>query len=302
VSSDNAYQALTEGVDDARWAYGTGFADPLAGVETAVPIGVDPADLAVYCLMLGDDALICSQRLQEWVARAPELEEDVALANIALDLLGQARMLLSRAHAARPQIAPQVAGEPPGEDALAYFRGERAFRNVRLAEADNGDFARTIARLLAFTCWRVPLLDGLRASADPVLAAIAAKGLKEAAYHREHAALWAVRLGDGTDHSRMRMQAGLDAVWPLVEELFDIHPVERRLLEPGAAVDPATLRTEFDAALTQVLEAAGLELPRAAPLAGVNGAKGRDGVHTEGFGYLLAEMQSVARTHPEATW
>jgi ring-1,2-phenylacetyl-CoA epoxidase subunit PaaC len=302
TASDNAYQALTEGVDDARWAYGTGFVDPLAGVRTTVPPGVDPGDLATYCLMLGDDALICSQRLQEWVARAPELEEDVALANIALDLLGQARMLLSRAHAAAPELTPPTAQGIAGEDALAYFREERAFRNVRLTEADNGDFACTIAKLLAFTAWRLPLLQGLSTSTDPVLAAIAAKGVKEAIYHRDHAAQWTVRLGDGTPYSTERMQAGLETVWPLVGELFDCHPVERRLLSRGVAVDPATLRSEFDSVLGRVLAAAGLAHPQSRPLAGVNAGKGRDGVHTEAFGYLLAEMQSLARAHPEATW
>lgn len=291
---DNAYEALTESGDDARWAFGTGFEDPLAGVDTTVPPGVDGADLAAYCLMLGDDALILSQRLQRWVARAPDLEDDVALANIALDLLGQARMLLTR--------AGRADGSGRGEDHFAYFREEREFRNVRLAEAEERDFGHCVARLLVFATWRLALLSRLRDSADPVLAAIAAKGVKEVTYHRDYAAGWAVRLGDGTEYSRERMQAGLDAVWPLAGELFEWHPVEARLAEAGVAADPRGLRAEFDAVLAQVLDVGTLHWPDTPPLAGVGGRKGRDGVHTEAMGYLLAELQSVARAHPEATW
>src|SRR5215468_291318 len=222
---DHVYLAITEENDETRWAYGTGFTDPLAGVDNAVPAGVDTADLAAYCLMLGDDALVMSHRLQEWCARAPELEDDVALANIGLDLLGQARLLLSRAGAV------EAAGGGPGrdEDALAYGRDEADFRNVRLVEVRNGDFAHTVARLLVFATWRLALLSRLTGSADPVLAAVADKGVKELTYHRDYAARWLVRLGDGTELSHRRAQAGLDAVWPLVGELFVPHPVETRL-------------------------------------------------------------------------
>lgn len=291
---DNAYEALADASDDSRWAFGTGFDEALSGVDTTVPEGIDGDDLAAYCLMLGDDALVQSQRLTEWVARAPELEDEVALANIALDLLGQARLLLAR--------AGQADGTGRGEDELAYFRDEQEFRNVRLSEPPMTDFARTITRSLIFSSWRLALLQSLTDSRDPVLAAIAAKGVKELTYHRDYAARWAVRLGDGTDHSAERMRVALQETWPLVEELFNPHPVESRAAEVGFGTDPAETRPEFDAAMRQVLDTARLERPDAAPHSGVGGRAGRDGVHTEHLGFLLAEMQSLARTHPEATW
>ncbi|MGO8956588.1 MAG: 1,2-phenylacetyl-CoA epoxidase subunit PaaC [Streptosporangiaceae bacterium] len=292
---DTAYEAITEETDTGhRWAFGTGFTDPLAGVDTTVPAGADGADLAAYCLMLGDDALIMSHRLQQWLARAPELEEDTALANVALDLLGQARLLLTR--------AGKADGSDRTEDDFAFGRAEREFRNVRLAEITDADFAGLIARLLVFSAWRLALLDRLRASADPVLAAVAAQGVKEIAYHRDYAAQWLIRLGDGTDYSRARAVAGLAAIAPFTAELFAPTMVERRLAEAGVAVDTALLRPEFDAVLAQVLAAAGLDWPDRPGLAGVSGQAGRDGVHTEAMGYLLAELQSVARALPGATW
>src|SRR5215469_12686027 len=257
---DTAYEAISEETDSGhRWAFGTGFSDPLAGVDTSVPVGVDGDDLATYCLMLGDDALIMSHRLQQWLTRAPELEEETALANIALDLLGQARLLLTRAGTAD--------GSNRTEDDYAFFRAEREFRNVRLAEVTDADFAGLVARLLVFSTWRLALLVRLRNSADPVLAAVAAAGVKEVTYHRDYAAQWVIRLGDGTDYSRERMEAGLAAVAPLVAELFVPSAVEERLT--GVAVDPAQLRPEFDQVLAQVLAGAGLDWPAAAGLAGV---------------------------------
>ncbi|KAA2264808.1 phenylacetate-CoA oxygenase subunit PaaC [Solihabitans fulvus] len=295
MSFDNAYESLLEGDQDAHWAFGTGFHESLAGVDRALPSTVDTAELAAYCLMLGDDALILSQRLAQWCSRAPELEEDVALANIALDLLGQARLLLAR--------AGEAEGRGRDEDALAYLRDEGEFRNVHLVEADCGDdFAATIAQLLVFSTYRLALFTRLAGSADPVVAAIAAKGVKELAYHRDHAAQWVLRLGDGTDYSRERMLAGLARVWPFVEELFAPHRIELGLAEAGVAVDPAELRSEVDGVLDTVLSAAGLTRPEARPLATVAGRAGRDGVHTEAMGYLLAEMQHIARSLPGAVW
>jgi ring-1,2-phenylacetyl-CoA epoxidase subunit PaaC len=296
MSFDNAYESLVDGHEDGHWAFGTGFSEALAGVDREVP-DVDRADLTAYCLMLGDDALVLSQRLAEWCSRAPELEEDVALANIALDLLGQARLLLTR--------AGEVEGVGRDEDALAYLRDERDFRNVHLAEIEcgpfaGGDFATTMARLLVFSSWKLAQYSRLRGSADPVLAAVAAKGLKELAYHRDHAAQWVVRLGDGTEESHRRMRAGLDRVWPFLGELFTAHAVELRLA--GVAVDPAELRSEVDGVLDEVLAAAGLARPADVPAARVNGKAGRDGVHTESFGYLLAEMQHLHRSLPGARW
>lgn len=297
MSFDNAYDAITGENDEAHWAFGTGFDDPLSGVDHAVPSGVDSGALSTYCLMLGDDALVYAQRLAQWCSRAPELEEDVALANIALDLLGQARMLLSR--------AGEVEGLGRDEDALAYLRDEYEFRNVRLVEIDcgpgpGGDFATTIARLLVFSSWRLAVFERLTASADPILAAIAAKGVKELAYHRDHAAQWTLRLAGGTDFSRERMIAGLDRVWPLVDELFAVHETELAL--PGVAVDPRDVRSDVDGVLDTVLGEARLDRPELAPMSPVAGRTGRDGVHTEEFGYLLAELQHLARSLPGATW
>src|SRR3954447_12032376 len=212
---DNPYESLSdEHGADARWAFGTGFTDPLAGIDTSVPQGLDPATLAAYCLALGDDALIYSHRLQRWMTRMPELEEETAIANVALDLLGQARMLLAR--------AGTITGR--SEDELAFFRDEPEFRNVRLVERADEDFAELAGRLLIFSTWRLALFEQLRDVADPVLAAIAAKGVNELAYHRDYAAQWVVRLVDGTELSHARTQAALDIVWPLVDELFEAHP------------------------------------------------------------------------------
>ena len=278
MSSDHVYLSLVEDHPDdaAHWAFGTGFEDPLLGMDTTVPAGTDGPALAAACLALGDDALVLAQRLAEWCTRAPELEEEVALANIGLDLLGQARLLYAR--------AGQADGSGRGEDAYAYFRDPDAFRNVRLAELPNGDFARSTARLLVLSAWRLAHFERLAAtSADPVLAAIAAKGVKELAYHRLYAAEWAVRLGDGTEESRRRMQDGLDAVAPYLDELFAAEP---------------ELRAPVSDVLRQVTDAAGLTLPGATPRPGA----GRDGQHTEHLAPLLAELQSVARADPEATW
>jgi ring-1,2-phenylacetyl-CoA epoxidase subunit PaaC len=287
-----AYQSLAQDTEDHRWAFGTGFTDPLEGIDASVPDGVDAAALATYCLMLGDDALIYSHRLQQWMTRLPELEEETAIANIALDLLGQARMLLARAGLAE--------GAGRQEDRLAFFREENEFRNVRLVEALDADFAELTGRLLVFSAWRLALFGQLARSRDPVLAAIAAKGVNELSYHRDYAAQWVIRLGDGTPLSHDKMQAALGAIWPLVDELFRADGVVAAL--PGVAADPRELRAEVDAVLDTVLATATLDRPEAAPMAQVAGKSGRDGVHTEAFGYVLAELQSLARAHPDATW
>ena len=285
---DNPYdllaapELLREGDEGNRWAFGTGFTDPLAGIDTSVPDGTDPGALARSCLALGDDALIYSHRLQQWVAGLPELEEETAVANIALDLLGQARLLLSRAGG--------IVGQT--EDRLAFFRAENEFRNVRLAEHADRDFAELVVRLLLFSTWRLALFDALTAAPDPVLAAIAAKGVNELAYHRDYAAAWVVRLGDGTPLSHAKTQAALDALWPLAGELFRPDPGAPAAVDAGA----------FHAVIDSVLAAAGLTRPTTPALAPVSGKAGRDGVHTEAMGYILAELQSVARAHPDATW
>jgi ring-1,2-phenylacetyl-CoA epoxidase subunit PaaC len=195
---------------------------------------------------LGDDALVLSHRLAEWITRAPQLEEDLALANISLDLLGQARTLLS--------YAGEVAGAGRDEDDLAYLRSEREFRNVQIVEIPNGDFAVTIARQLIFSAYQFELYTALLSSADETLAALAAKAVKEVDYHRDHASQWTLRLGDGTEQSHARMQAALEATWPYVEELFDPTDIADQLAAlPGIAVDPATRRPAWSDYLRRVL-------------------------------------------------
>ncbi|WP_156756981.1 1,2-phenylacetyl-CoA epoxidase subunit PaaC [Actinokineospora pegani] len=296
---ESVYSGLL--VNDAHWAFGTDFEDPLAGVDTTVPDGVDPAVLARYCLVLGDDALVLSHRLTEWCGRAPDLEEDIALANIALDLLGQARLLLARAAAADPSCVPALPeGSPvPAEDALAYFRADRDFGNVRLVEVPNGDFAETTARLLLFATWRLALFERLAGSRDAVLSAVAAKGRKELSYHRDFAGRWFLTLAQGTEESRRRVLDALGGLWPLWPELFRSHPVETAAAQAGVGVDPASVAAEVDAVLARVFAAADVPRPEAAPRVG---GAGRDGAHTEALGRMLAEMQVVARAHPGGRW
>ena len=302
MHEETVYEALDHAHGgEGQWAFGTGFDEPLAGVDTTVPEGIDPADLGAYCLMLGDDALVLSQRLTQWVTNAPELEEEVALANCALDLLGQARLLLARAGSVGVLgRSRELATESiPDEDALAYFRDPDEFRHNALVEAPNGDFGVTMVRLLAASTWRLALMARLRESRDPVLAAIAAKGVAELTYHRDHAARWVLRLGDGTAESHERAQAGADAVWPLLADLFTATDVETRLTAAGVAVDPADLRDEVHGVLTMVLERATLTVPAwpadAPP-------RGRLGEHGPELAALLADLQGLARQHPAATW
>ncbi len=247
--------------------------------------------LTSYLLGLGDDALILAQRLGEWVTRAPQIEEDIALANIALDLLGQARTLLT--------YAGEVEGEGRDEDDLAYLRDERDFRNVQLVEIENGDFGVTMARQLTFAAYQFELYTGLLTSDDHTLAGLAAKAVKEVTYHRDHATQWVLRLGTGTAESHRRMQAGLDATWPYVEELFDNRDVADLLAAlPGIAVDPATLRPAWSAYVGDVLDEATLVRPQ--PRWRSRG--GRRGYHSENLGHLLPDLQNLHRSHPGATW
>ncbi|WP_346618870.1 1,2-phenylacetyl-CoA epoxidase subunit PaaC [Blastococcus montanus] len=299
---ETVYEALDHAPgDEGHWAFGTGFDEPLAGVDTTVPDGVDPADLGTYCLMLGDDALVLAQRLTQWVTAAPELEEEVAVANVALDLLGQARLLLARAGSVGVlgRSRERATASIPDEDALAYFRDPDEFRCTDLVSAPNGDFARTMVRLLVASTLRLALFARLRGSRDPVLAAIAAKGVNELTYHRDHAARWVLRLGDGTEESHRRAQAGVDAVWPLLDDVFGATDVERRLITAGVAVDPAGTRDEVTGVLRQVLDRATLTTP-----AWPDGTppRGRVGVHGPELTDLLGELQGLARQHPAATW
>jgi ring-1,2-phenylacetyl-CoA epoxidase subunit PaaC len=301
---DSAYAGLVDAEAHDQWAFGTSFDDPLAGVDTTLVDGIDGTDLATYCLMLADDALIAAQRLAQWCTEAPELEEEVALANIGLDLLGQARLLLARSAAADPSIVPALPeGSPvPDEDALAFFRDEPLFRCVRLVELRNGDFAHSIVRLLAFVVYRLAAFQQLQGSRDPVLAAVAAKGVKELTYHRDYAARWFLTLAGGTDESRQRLLRALNDIWPYIDELFVPNQVEQRLAAASVAATSATLRGDFDRVIEQIFGAAEVDPPTVRSAALVAGRSGRDGIHTEALSYLLAEMQSVARAHPSGRW
>jgi ring-1,2-phenylacetyl-CoA epoxidase subunit PaaC len=304
---DNAYDGLLDHhtvMDDSQWAFGTDFEDPLAGVDTTIPDGVDHDELAAYCLMLADDALVHSHRLSEWCSRAPDLEEDIALANIALDLLGQARLLLARAAAAAPACVPPLPeGSPvPPEDALAFFRTDAEFRNVRLVEPDNGDFAVTIVRLLLFSTWRLALLERLVGSRDQVLSAIAEKGVKEVTYHRDYAGRWFLTLAQGTDESRSRLLAALPQVLAFHDELLTDHPVETSVAAMGVGVAPSSVAAEVGVVLEQVFSVSAVERHPVSQVGPVAGGMGRHGRHTEALSHLLAEMQSVARAHPKGLW
>lgn len=244
--------------------------------------------LFAYALGLADDQLVLGHRLSQWSGAAPTLEEELALANIALDLIGQARALY--------QVAGAVEGAGRDEDDLAYGRDERGYLNVKLVEQPNGDFGQTIARQMLYTACMRAFWPALAASAEPRLAAVAAKAGKETAYHFRHAAEWTVRLGDGTDESRRRMQAGLDRMWEFTEELFEARTESARL--GPIAVDRAALKPGWDATVDDVLARATLIRPEDGWMA----TGGRDGLHSEHLGHMLAEMQIVQRSYPGLKW
>ena len=252
-----------------------------------------PDALFEYLLRLGDDRLVLGHRLSEWCGHAPILEEDIALSNVALDLLGQATMLL--------RAAGEVEGKGRDEDALAFFREAVEFRNCQLVELPKGDFAYTIVRQFLFDVHAVVLLDALATSTNAELAAIAAKALKEAKYHVRHSGEWVLKLGDGTEESHRRAQAALDQLWRFTGELFAADDVDRELASAGVAPDPAALGPRWASLVRDVLSRATLTVPaEARPPAGGRG--GRSGAHTEYLGHMLAEMQIVARSHPGAKW
>jgi ring-1,2-phenylacetyl-CoA epoxidase subunit PaaC len=248
------------------------------------------APLFDYTLRLADSALILGHRLSEWIGRAPLLEEELALGNVALDLIGEARALYA--------YAGEVEGKGRDEDALAYRRDAGAFRNLLLVEQPNGDFAVTIARQLFYSAFMQPFWRALTDSRDATLAAIAAKSEKEAAYHLRHAGEWLIRLGDGTEESHRRAQDAVAALWPYTGELFETDGVEATLIADGIAVDPATLRPEWERTIAAVLDEATL----AQPDSGWMQSGGRSGRHSEHLGHLLATMQFLQRAYPGATW
>jgi ring-1,2-phenylacetyl-CoA epoxidase subunit PaaC len=243
-----------------------------------------------YVVSLADDALVLGHRLSEWSGRGPSLEEDIALSNLALDLIGQARLFYA--------YAGEVEGKGRGEDDLAYLRDEHAFANLLLVEQPNGDFAATMVRHLLYAAFMHPYLQALQNSADARLAEIAAKAVKEMAYHVRHAAEWVIRLGDGTEESHARAAAALDEVWMYTGELFAMDDGERALVRTGIAVDREAIRPAWDATVDRVLAEATLKRPGDRWMQG----GGRSGRHSEHLGHLLAEMQVLHRAHPGATW
>ena len=253
-------------------------------------IRVAETPLVNYLLRRADDALILGHRLSEWCARAPMMEEEMALSNMALDLIGQARALYT--------YAGEVEAAGHDEDAFAYRRDERAYRNLLLVEQENGDFAATMVRQLLYAAFAAPYWRAMTASRDATLAAIAAKAEKEMAYHLRHSAEWIIRLGDGTPESRSRTERALAELWPYTGELFETDETDRAMIADGIGVDPAALRDTWRTTIAQVLARATL----AVPADGYMHKGGRRGVHTEHLGYILADMQFLQRASPGAEW
>jgi ring-1,2-phenylacetyl-CoA epoxidase subunit PaaC len=243
-----------------------------------------------YLLRLGDNNLILGQRISAWCGHGPVLEEDIALANIALDLIGQARMWLT--------LAGEVEGKGRDEDALAYLRQGYEFRNVLLVEQPNGHYADTMARQFYFDTWHYFLLRELQGSSDKRVADIAEKSFKEVSYHLKRSSEWVVMLGDGTDESHGKMQQAIDGLWTFTGELFEPDAVDATLVQQGIACDLAALRKPWLEHITATLAEATLSLPQAQWMQ----RGGKQGVHTEHFGFLLAEMQVLPRSYPGAVW
>lgn len=254
-------------------------------------VDVSAAERYDYVIRLGDDSLILSHRIAEWCSWAPQVEEDMAMVNISLDLLGEARLLLS--------YAGTLTDQPRTEDDLAYLREEPDFRCVDLVEYPTvHHFGRATAQLFLYSAYAVPLWQALTSSADATLAEIAQKSLKEARYHLEHSAGWVIRLGDGTEQSHAALVEAFELFWPLAEDLFATDALTDKLVAAGIAADPATLRAEWDKTVAAVFAEATLPMPTVKFRAG----QGRAGVHSEYLGYALAEMQYIHRLHPGAQW
>jgi ring-1,2-phenylacetyl-CoA epoxidase subunit PaaC len=243
-----------------------------------------------YALTVGDTSLILAQRLGEWIGHAPALEEDLALANIGLDLLGQARYLLS--HAA------QLQGNGSSEDALAFLRDPQDFMNLSLVEQPNGDFGQTIVRQFLVDAWQLELFERLQQSSEPKLAELAAKAIKETRYHFRFSSGWLVRLGDGTEESHQRVQTALDALWRFTHEMFVASPAEQEAVAQGVAPDPGSLAAGWSSRVDEVLKQATLKRPADVAYSW----HGKRGQHSEHLSRLLAEMQIMQRTYPGAQW
>ena len=260
-------------------------------MASSAQIATQPAELVTYLLRLADTSSILSHRLCEWCGHAPVLEEDIALSNVALDLLGQARLLYT--------YAGQVEGQGRDEDQLAYLRDAGAYCNLLIAELPNGDFAKTIVRQYLVSEYLLGLYDALTKSSDDEVAAIAAKAVKELTYHVRHAGEWVVRLGDGTEESHARAQAALDDLWRYTGEMFERDAIDDAVIAAGIGVDAAVLRPAWQTAVADVLAEATLVAP-AADSWMISG--GRNGQHSEHLGYILADMQFLQRAYPGATW
>jgi ring-1,2-phenylacetyl-CoA epoxidase subunit PaaC len=256
----------------------------------AASITVSETPLVLYALRRADDALILGHRLSEWCGHAPTLEEDMALANIGLDLIGQARELYS--------YAAQVEGRDNDEDRFAYLRDVRQYRNLLLVEQPNGDFARTIIRQFFYSAYADAYWRAMMTSQDATLAAIAAKSEKESAYHLRHSAEWVIRLGDGTDESHRRAQSAVNDLWAFTGEMFQVDDSEADLIATKVAIDPASLRDGWSATVSEVLATATLTKPTGTWMQ----KGGRSGSHSEHLGHLLSELQSLQRSFPGATW
>ena len=243
-----------------------------------------------YLLRLGDNCLILGHRLSEWCGKGPVLEEDIALSNIALDLVGQSKLWL--------ELAAKVEGTGRDADALAFKRDVLDWRNFLLVEQPNGDFAETMVRQFLFDCFHVELLQALTKSAHQDIADIAAKAIKEAVYHRRHSGQWLIRLGDGTEESRARAQAALEKLWGYTRELFDGDAIDEMMMQAGIGIDPGDFHENWRDAITAVLGEATLTVPEASWSIG----GGKKGVHSEHLGFLLAEMQFLPRAYPDAKW
>jgi ring-1,2-phenylacetyl-CoA epoxidase subunit PaaC len=261
-----------------------------AGAFDPAPAEGSDLSLFEYALRLGDDSLILGQRLSEWTGRAPSVEVDLSLANMALDLVGQANHFLN--------YAGKMEGRGRDGDALAFHRDVLDFRNCMLVEQPNGDFAQTMARQFLFSTWQKMLLDRLTRSSDEFIASVAAKAVKEVTYHQELSAEWVIRLGDGTEESRRRMQDGLEWNWRFIPELFEMDELAEEAAAKGVGPDLTMLRPGYDEAVRAVLAEATLEVPQdQRPILG-----GRRGHHSEHLGHLLCTMQFLPRTYPDATW
>jgi ring-1,2-phenylacetyl-CoA epoxidase subunit PaaC len=256
----------------------------------ASSITVSETPLLLYTLRRADDALILGHRLSEWCGHAPVLEEDMALSNIALDLIGQARELYT--------YAAKVEGKDNIEDRLAYLRDVRQYRNLLLVERPNGDFAHTMVRQLFYSAFADRYWRAMIGSTDPTLSAIAAKSEKESAYHLRHASEWIIRLGDGTDESHARAQAAISDLWAFTGEMFEADDSERGLIDAGIAVDPVMLLPDWLVTVSQVIREATLVLPENDWMQ----RGGRDGRHSEHLGHLLSELQYMQRSYPGASW